>query len=187
MLDRTLGYRAPLLWLVIPLLVGLDLGQAAPMAPVPWLLAGSLLASGFAVWAAWHAPRRWGLALGGAMLLGGWASYALHRQRLADWEDLPPREVRLTLQVERIFPQKDPRRASGLARVVRDDLRTSGEGNELGPASGSLWRDLAGQRISYSLTLDAGQATPIPWQCCRAIPDRTPSMAISRAAASISA
>jgi competence protein ComEC len=118
MLDRTLGNRAPLLWLVLPLVVGLSVGKAAPMAPVGWLLAGSLAAASAALLAARRAPRWWAVTLGGAMLLGGWASYALHRQRLTDWEGLPPREVELTLQVERIFPQKDPRRASGLARVV---------------------------------------------------------------------
>lgn len=148
MLDRTLGYRAPLLWVVLPLLSGLALGQAAPLAPVGWLLAGSLVATGIAVWTARRAPRGWALALGGAMLLGGWASYALHRQRLTAWEDLPSREAELTLQVEQIFPQKDPRKASGLARV--------------GSSPVSLWRDLAGQRISYAFTLRAGQAAPLP-------------------------
>lgn len=160
--DRSLGYRAPLLWLVLPLLMGLALGQAAPMAPAGWLLGGALAAAVAAFWAARHAPRRWSVALGGAMLLGGWASYALHRQRLADWEDLPPREVELALQVERIFPQKDPRKASGLARVEResgDRVRGTGDRSS---ASVGLWHDLVGQRISYAFTLGAGQAAPLP-------------------------
>lgn len=174
MLDRTLGYRAPLLWLVLPLLMGLSIGQAAPMAPIGWLLAGALAATGFAVWAARRAPGCWSVAIGVAMLLGGWASYALHRQRLADWEELPPREVELTLQVERVFPQKDPRKASGLAKVKSEDRgRRTGDGrfgfqrmeNE-SPAG--LWRDLAGQRISYAFTLGGGQVAPLPSAVVRA-------------------
>ena len=176
MLDRTLGYRAPLLWLVLPFLIGLAIGQAAPMAPVGWLLAGALLATGIAAWTARREPRGWAVALGAAMLLGGWASYALHRQRLADWEDLPPREVELTLQVERIFPQKDPRKASGLAKVVVeapvpenserriqevDGADPADARRPLPPEEGSLWRDLGGQRISYAFTLRAGQTAPL--------------------------
>ena len=173
--DRSLGYRAPLLWLVLPLLMGLSIGKAVPTAPVGWLLAVALAVTSFAVWAAPRAPRWWAAALSVAMLLGGWASYALHRQRLADWEELPPREVELTLQVERIFPQKDPRKASGVAKVKSGDGRR-GTGDrdfglqspENGPTAG-LWRDLAGQRIAYALTLGAGQAAPLPSAVVQAV------------------
>ena len=49
MSSRTLGHRAPLLWLVLPLMAGLAAGKLGELAPAPWLL-GSSPQSG--VWAA---------------------------------------------------------------------------------------------------------------------------------------
>jgi competence protein ComEC len=80
------------------------------------------------------------------MAFAGAASYTLHRARLRTWDVLPPREAKLALKVNRVFAQADPKRASGLATVVRAD--------------GHL-RDLAGQRLYFSLTLRKGEAAPI--------------------------
>jgi competence protein ComEC len=99
MTPRSLGHRAPLLWLVLPLMGGLALGKTAGVAPVPWLLGCALVAAGLAVTALSRAPRLWAPALVAAMVLAGWASYALHRNRLPAWETLPPREVRLALRL----------------------------------------------------------------------------------------
>lgn len=146
MISRSLGLRAPLLWLVLPLLAGLALGKAGLHVAVPWLLAGAGAAAGLAIFAAWRAPRWWATALCAAMVLAGVAAYTLHRQRLPAWETLPPREARLTLRVDRVFPQADPKRATGLGTIVRAD---------------EPLRDLVGQRLHFSLTAPKGETAPI--------------------------
>ena len=50
-----------------------------------------------------------------AVFLAGAASYALHRQRLPDWEGLPARQATLDLRVDRAFPGNYPDQARGLA------------------------------------------------------------------------
>lgn len=144
--SRSLGHRAPLLWLVLPFIVGLAAGQTVGVnhAPVPLALALTLTMGAFA--AGRWAPRLWAPALVGAMLCAGLASQALHRFRLPAWDHLPPREVRLALEVDRVFAAKDSRRVAGLATVVRADEHL---------------RDLAGQRVYFSLTLARGEAPPI--------------------------
>lgn len=102
--SRSLGHRAPLLWLVLPLLAGLAIGKVAALAPVPWLLAGALLAAIFAALASWRSAPWWGTALALARFLAGHATYAITRARLPAWDSLPPREARLGLQIDRVFP-----------------------------------------------------------------------------------
>ena len=76
-----------------------------------WMLAGALI---LAV-CAWFAAQRilwWAVLLSGAMVLAGASSYAIHRMRLPEWDDRPPREARLTLRVDRTFPQSDAKKAT---------------------------------------------------------------------------
>ncbi len=146
MTNRSLGHRAPLLWLVLPLMAGLAAGKADEWAPVSWLLAGALGAAGLAVFASWRAPRWWAPAIGVAMFLAGSASYALHRARLPAWDALPPREARLALRIDRVFPQVDAKKTVGLATVVRAEEHV---------------RELAGQRLYFSLALRKGEAAPV--------------------------
>lgn len=146
MTSRSLGHRAPLFWLVLPMTAGLAAGKAGELAPVPWLLGGALAMAALAVAAAWRAPRLWAPALCSAMLFAGAASYALHRRWLPAWEQRPPREVRLALRVDRVFPQVDAKKAAGLATVVRVDRHL---------------RELAGQRLYISLARHRGEAPPV--------------------------
>lgn len=146
MTSRSLGHRAPLLWLVLPFIAGLALGKTVSLGSTPLLLIGAVGTSLYAILAGWRGWRGWGLALGASMILCGAASYALHRVRLPAWDSLPPREARLSLEVERVFASQDPRRASGLARVVAAD-------EHLG--------DLVGQRLYFSLNLRRGEARPV--------------------------
>lgn len=144
--SRSLGHRAPLLWLVLPFIAGLILGKAGGCTAVFWPLAGATLAAVIAIAAGgWRIPRLWTPALLAAMVLAGVASYSLHRSRLTAWETLPPREARLGLEVNRVFVSADARRASGLATVVRADPHL---------------RDLVGQRFYFSLTLRKGERPP---------------------------
>ncbi len=80
------------------------------------------------------------------MLFAGAASYALHRQWSPAWEHRPPRERRLGLRVDRVFPRAETWKAAGLATVTRAD----------GPM-----RELTGQRLYFSLTRRRGDAPPV--------------------------
>ncbi|HUR56063.1 MAG TPA: ComEC/Rec2 family competence protein [Opitutaceae bacterium] len=146
MTGRSVGHRAPLLWLVLPYLAGLAAGRAGEFSPAGWHLAFALVAIALAVFALKRAPNVWAGALAGAMFLCGLAAYAHARARLAGWENLPPREIRLALRVDRVFAQRDAKKASGLGTVWRADDHV---------------RELRGQRIYFSLTLRKGETVPV--------------------------
>ena len=146
MTSRSLGHRAPLLWIVLPMIAGLAAGKLGEFASVPLLLAAAAIAAISAIVTSWRAPAWFALPLCVAMFLGGIASYALHRPRVAAWDNLPPREARLALHVDRIFPRRDVSRASGMATVVRTDAHL---------------HDLVGQRVYFSLALRKGEPPPI--------------------------
>lgn len=135
-----------MLWFAVPLIGGLAAGEMLESIPVFWQLGCALTAAIFAVLASRSAPRGWPPALVIAMFLTGSASSTLHRARLAVWDHLPAREARLTIRVERIFPQGDPQKASGLGTIVGAD-RHLGE--------------LVGQTLSFSLTAPKGELAPI--------------------------
>jgi competence protein ComEC len=144
--GRSLGQRAPLLWLVLPLLSGLAAGQAVETDAVRGPLALALLAAAGAWAAARWWPRGWMPALVAAMFLAGLGSQALHRTRLAEWEELPPREARLGLRIDRLFAAREAHRTSGLARVTQADPHL---------------RDLVGQRVYFALTRGENEAAPV--------------------------
>lgn len=144
--SRILGHRAPLLWIALPLLAGLAAGKATEVTAVGWLLGLALAAASGAIYAAWRAPRWWQWLLPPALFLAGAASYVLHRERLSAWKDLPPREARLVLRVDRVFTPTDLKKTSGLARVIRANAPVS---------------DLVGQRIYFSLTLPRAERPPL--------------------------
>lgn len=146
MTSRSLGHRAPLLWMVLPFIAGLVAGRAWEPDTVGWILgcaAGSAVLALVASGCEW---RCWAPALAVALFLGGAASYALHRVRLPAWDALPPREARLGLRVDRVFASAETTRASGLATVLRADEHL---------------RDLVGQRVYFSLTLRKGERPPV--------------------------
>lgn len=147
MSSRSLGHRAPLLWLVLPFMGGLIAGSAGvPSGPIGVQLAVALLAAGTALWAASTNRRGWAPALLVALFCGGSSSYRLDRARIAVWDDLPPREVRLSLEIHRIFPQRDARNALGLATIHQTEAHL---------------RELRGQRVYFSLAQPRGAQPPI--------------------------
>jgi len=86
-----------------------------------------------------------GLCLG--LVLTGAAYYELRRARLPAWDNLPPREARLTLRIERAFsPSPDGKQVSGFARVVQTDSHLD---------------ELIGQRLYFSLNRRPGEDPPI--------------------------
>ncbi|HEX2852036.1 MAG TPA: ComEC/Rec2 family competence protein [Opitutaceae bacterium] len=146
MTTRSLGHRAPLLWLALPLMAGIAAGKTGTLAPVGWLLGGAAVLAAAGIYAAWRAPRWWALPLSVALFLTGNASYGLHRARLPAWDALPPREVRVVLRVDRVFTQTDPKKISGLATVVRADSPVD---------------EIPGQRLYFSLALRRGEIAPV--------------------------
>jgi competence protein ComEC len=144
--SRSLGHRAPLLWLVLPFIAGLVLAKVAGSQLVLPPLGLAVVTGGLALRLARAHSRGWALALTFTGLLAGLASYPLHRVRLTVWDSLPPREARLALRVDRVFAPTDNRRAAGLGTVVGTDPHL---------------RDLAGQRLYFSLALADGAAPPI--------------------------
>jgi competence protein ComEC len=99
-----------------------------------------------ALMSARRAGLAWALTLCPALILAGNAAYRLHRNRLCEWESLPPREARLVLRCDRVFASSSSTRCSGLA-TIQD-------------AAPHL-RDLRGQRIYFSLPLGSGQDCPL--------------------------
>lgn len=146
MINRSLGHRAPLLWLVLPFAGGLALAKVTGSQLMAWPLGIAGVAALLALWNHRAATWRWAIALVLAMVLAGFASHALHRARLPAWNALPAREARLSVQVDRIFAQADPKRVSGLGTITR-------AGEHVG--------DLVGQRIYFSLTLRKSEVAPL--------------------------
>lgn len=146
MLHRSLGHRAPLLWLVLPLIAGLAAESAVPRTAVGWVLAAAAAACGGAWVSSCKQPRRWAVFLLVGLALAGAAAGVLGRARLPEWRDLPPREARLGLRVDRLFAAAYADRTAGLATVVATDPHL---------------RDLVGQRLYFSLALAADAASPI--------------------------
>ncbi len=148
-MTRSLGHRAPLLWIVLPFAAGLALAKWTGLQEVAWLLVGALVTALTALTAErWSGSTttRWAIPIVASMMFAGAASYALHRARLPEWETLPAREARLSLKVDRVFVQADPKRATGLATVTQSH-------EHLG--------DLVGQKIYFSLSLKKGDALPL--------------------------
>lgn len=146
MTSRSLGHRAPLLWLVLPLLAGLAVGRAGEILPVSWLLTGSsvlVVLAGIITLRGWPG---WAPALCSAMIMAGMSHYALQRPRLAVWDRLPPREAVLGLRITRTFAQNDAKSISGMAVIER---------------TAPHLRELIGQRVYFSLALGAGETEPV--------------------------
>ncbi|HXA14421.1 MAG TPA: ComEC/Rec2 family competence protein [Opitutaceae bacterium] len=147
MTSRSLGHRAPLLWLLLPYLAGVSLGRLVDATPAAaWLLAAALAVAPTAVFLRKRNPVMWAAALGTTMLFTGVANYARHARRLPAWDALPPREAKLRLRVERVFAAVDIKRTSGLAVIVRAD-----------PPLG----ELSGQQVYFSLARPPGAGAPL--------------------------
>jgi competence protein ComEC len=142
--DRTLGHRAPLLWLAIPFATGLSAsGFAAGVRPV-WLLAAALAAA-LAATAASRADRGWwGAAVASSMALAGTASGILHRPAPADLPRRLLRQARLEVRLDRVWPP-----AAGAKR-------TSAEGTIVG--ADPPRRTLVGRRLYLSAADGPGPA-----------------------------
>lgn len=145
MASRLLGSRAPLLWLVLPMMVGIVVARCSDFQAGGLMLGFALIGALVAFVAGNTHPRLWRWAMLATFGAIGSASYTWHRARLATWESLPPREAELSLRIDRVFAT-DPRKASGLARVV---------------AAEPLLVETVGQFVYYSCALRRPAVAPL--------------------------
>ena len=131
-------YRAPLLWLLLPLLIGYTLAAALPdPTPMPLALAGLL---GSMACMSKHLPLKiWSaLFLFSATLLA-WSWYRERQTPSLSDDQRPPREVQLDLKTERTFAHSQPsKKISGLGRIV---------------ATPTHLKELSEQRVYFSLSM----------------------------------
>jgi len=134
--------RAPLLWLLVPLMAGLSAAKVWPppsFGPWPLLLAagGLCIAAG---WLALHPARwarfGWGLGIALAETLAGFALLQAAVPELHEPLGRPPREVTVTIEVRQLFPPAPTARSlTGLGRIV---------------AAGENDRELVGRRVYFA-------------------------------------
>lgn len=138
MRSRSLRYRAPMLWLLLPFMLGLVAGRVELFhCSVRVILASSGVLFLVSAW-----PRLpfwiWAIGFCGAIALAGAALYGLTQRRLSAWDDLPPREMRLQVKIERVFtPHPGSKSISGAGVVV--------------PQERSSYSELVGQHVYFSL------------------------------------
>jgi competence protein ComEC len=147
-MERTIGHRAPVLWLLLPTMGGFALARALPAGwGGGWWLTMAVAGAALAVFGAWRdgwAMRCcWGAGMVGAVFAAAAAYFQFRESRLAVWERLPPREAELVLEVERVFPSSVRRvTTTGMARIV---------------AAPPLLAETLGQRIYFSVRVPAGK------------------------------
>ena len=115
--------RAPLLWILVPQILGYAAALNWELSPVMCLLSGAAL-SLKALWICRNSSYNqfyWSLCLSGSVILLSWAWYQECDPLIRDREllKLPPRAVEIDLEVERIFLQKDEYdRISGVGKAL---------------------------------------------------------------------
>lgn len=137
--SPALQLRAPLLWLLLPLMAGF---VAARLCPPPAAGLGLIvMAAGVVAIAAVAAAVRqqrglWMACLGLANGLAGFALVHARCPGLHEWATRPPREITVTLEVWQNFPTAPKaRNLSGLATIVATDANNP---------------ELIGRRVYYS-------------------------------------
>lgn len=147
MISRSLRHRAPVLWLLVPLIMGLIAGKTGLVTfRVPVLIAIAVVACGVAA-----LPRlpelAWAVAFCAMGVFGGAALYTMEVRHLAQWDTVAPREARVQLRVERVFePRPGSKHVNGIGVLVEPEPR---------------FAELARQRIYFSATHRPGESIPI--------------------------
>jgi competence protein ComEC len=166
---RTLGHRAPLLWLLLPYMGGVAAAGHDPgLPPLPLLIAG-LGTAAISLLMAFIRPRLWAVFIVPGVALAGYANCARSQALPPGWRDMPAREARLTLRIERtfepanlapaVFKRPASSRHSNKSAARKAPLPRANGTGIVTDAERHL-RDLIGQRIYYSVALRPGQAAP---------------------------
>ena len=129
MLPRSLRHRAPLLWLLLPMMAGIVLGESTVHYTKPaWLIGAG--AAALAV--AWCCRRRavlWSIAFPIAVVFLGAAYFQLRDQHPNAFAESPASERLLRLEIERVFlgahsDSDRSKRVSGIGRVLNETVST---------------------------------------------------------------
>lgn len=138
---RDEGYRAPVLWLLLPYACGLALrAETFQRDAVGWL---SLLVCcvGVGAWAAWRSPTpktriAWAVSIAAGGIVFGALRMAPVVREPERWRSLPPREASFEVELTRVFPPTATKRfPSALGRIR---------------SAPPLLGDLVGQRVHVS-------------------------------------
>jgi len=135
--------RAPLLWLLLPLMAGLTAAKLWPVPPEIGLLRPALFGAVVGCASIWFGLRpgvfaalTWGVGQSLAAALAGYVLLQVSAPHLADREERPPREISVTLDVRQVFsaaPQA--RNYTGLGVII---------------AAGGNEQSLTGQPVYFS-------------------------------------
>lgn len=133
--------RAPLLWLLLPYMVGISLaGSWSPTRHgLAWIAAVGILPLALGWRSAAERPIRWALVVVPTATLAGFINRQLHHPEPPAWT-ATPREIVLQVQVEQTFPGNG-KSWSGIGRITS--------------APDSV-RDLLGQRLYFAVTRRTG-------------------------------
>ncbi|HYC71636.1 MAG TPA: ComEC/Rec2 family competence protein [Opitutaceae bacterium] len=145
--------RAPLLWLVLPFAGGIALASdlAPPADGGRGLLGCAAAAAAAAAWVGRHespaARCGWALLLAAGAAAAGFVHAHRQAPQLAGWDDRPPRELDVTLRIDRLFAS-DPRGRMqyGLGQIL---------------AAPELAPELAGLRVYFSTVRRADRTPPL--------------------------
>jgi competence protein ComEC len=121
--------RAPLLWILLPLMAGITMAGMCPASGFTIRFA-LLAAGGLAIAGLWLTASRPHLAMGAVVIAASLAGFVLLHLRypqLHHWESRPPREATLTVKVTRLFGHAPGSRSiGGLAIVIAAGPSESG-------------------------------------------------------------
>jgi competence protein ComEC len=134
--------RAPLLWLLFPLMAGLAAARFWPpprgglAAPAALAALCGIGAVGLAAGESRRARLGWALAQSLAATLAGFVLLHVREPHFHEWDRRPPREVTVTLRVSQVFPPSPGTRSY------------SGTGEIVGAGTGET--GLTGRRVYFS-------------------------------------
>lgn len=113
--------RAPVIWILLPLIGGYIVGQITQVTLSFLLLIlgiGLSLIWGYGWWT--RRPLNWFWKIIGVISVFSisWGYFQLHLPPTLNWGDKPEREAYLTVKVERIFSLEDQYRQAGYGKIV---------------------------------------------------------------------
>ncbi len=120
------SYRAPLLWLLIPLIGGYTLGYHLPTIRIEVLVsvAALSLVAAYRLSATSSLPFQkplWSLSLAIGVSTSALLYFQQSRLFPNIWEELPPREAFIDIKVKRLYASADSELIKGIGRITQTD------------------------------------------------------------------
>jgi len=134
MLPRSLRHRAPLLWILLPMMAGIVCGKMMSSWVNPWWPVGAGTISLVLAWRLRLRPFGWSAAFCSAIFLLSAAYFELRDHRSNALAESPPSECTLHLKIEHVFlgsvnSASASKRVSGIGRIVDESRVTIGKKN----------------------------------------------------------